>query len=132
MRKAPALAAMALALAGVTTLSAPADAQSVTFTLSGGSLSISEPGAATVTAGALSGLAGSAFTGSLGSTTVTGSGWTVEREKREPSSASLGGSSASAVTSEIVESPCTVTHSPGFWTSSHSSRVRRRWRRTST
>jgi hypothetical protein len=71
MRKAPAVAALALAFAGVAGLSAPADAQSVTFTLSGGSLSIAEPGAATLTAGALSSLTGSAFTGSLGSTTVT-------------------------------------------------------------
>jgi len=71
MRKAPALLAAAFSLVGVVTLSAPADAQGVTFTLAGGSISISEPGAATLTAGALSGLAGGAFTGSLGNTTVT-------------------------------------------------------------
>jgi hypothetical protein len=81
MRKAPAITALALALIGVATLSAPADAQSVTFTLGGGSLSITEPGTASLTAGALSGLTGSAFTGSLGSTTVTDqrggvTGWT--------------------------------------------------------
>ena len=82
MRKAPALAAVVLALAGAAALTAPADAQGVTFTLSGGSLSIAEPGSATLTAGALSGLAGTAFTGSLGSTTVTDqrggvTGWTT-------------------------------------------------------
>jgi hypothetical protein len=71
MRKAPALAALVLAFGGAAAMSAPADAQSITFTLGGGSLSISEPGAAALTAGALSGLAGSAFTGSLGNTTVT-------------------------------------------------------------
>lgn len=62
-------AAAALALPVVA--AGGAEAQSVTFTLSGGSLSIAEPGAATLTAGALSGLAGTSFTGSLGATTVT-------------------------------------------------------------
>ena len=60
-------ATAALALGG-----SPAQATSVTFTLSGGSLSVSQPATpAALTGGALSGLAGTALTGSLGSTTVT-------------------------------------------------------------
>src|SRR5690242_21595599 len=62
-------ATAALALGG-----SPAQATSVTFTLSGGSLSVSQPGSpAALTGGALAGLAGTALTGSLGSTTVTDS-----------------------------------------------------------
>jgi hypothetical protein len=64
----PAVAAIALAA-----LSAPpAEAQTVTFTLTGSSLAISEPSStAALTSGALSGLTGSAVTGALGSTVVT-------------------------------------------------------------
>lgn len=64
---AAALAALALPVVAA----GGAQAQSVTFTLSGGSLSIAEPADATLTAGALSGLVGTSFTGSLGTTTVT-------------------------------------------------------------
>lgn len=83
MRKPLALGALLAATAASTALGgAPADATSVTFTLTGGSLSISQPSStATLTGGALSGLTGSAVTGGLGSTTVTDSrggitGWT--------------------------------------------------------
>lgn len=62
------LAGAALA---VPLLAGGAEAQSVTFTLSGGGLSITEPGAANLAAGTLASLAGGSFTGSLGSTTVT-------------------------------------------------------------
>jgi hypothetical protein len=64
----PAVAALTMAV-----LSAqPAEAQSVTFTLTGSSLSISEPSStAALTSGALSGLAGNSVTGALGTTVVT-------------------------------------------------------------
>jgi hypothetical protein len=54
----------------------------VTFSLTGGTIAISQPsGTAALTGGALAGIAGSAITGSLGSTTVTDqrggtTGWT--------------------------------------------------------
>jgi len=81
MRKALLLGTMAAA-AGLALTGTPAQATSVTFTLSGGSLAVSQPGSpAALTGGALSGLAGTALTGSLGSTTVTDqrggiTGWT--------------------------------------------------------
>jgi hypothetical protein len=70
-------------LASVVSLTGgPAHAQTVTFSLGPGSLSITEPGSVTLTAGTLASLAGSSFTGSLGSTTVTDQrggvlGWTT-------------------------------------------------------
>ena len=72
MRKALVTAAV-LAAAGAASFAggSPAEAQSVTFSLSAGSLSITEPGAAALTAGSIGSLAGSSFTGSLGNTTVT-------------------------------------------------------------
>lgn len=79
MRKAIAAAALAAGLLAASP--APARGQAVGFALTGGSLSITEPGAATVTAGPLLGLAGGSFSGSLGSTTVVDQrggvlGWT--------------------------------------------------------
>lgn len=60
------------AIVGVLVLAPGANAQSVTFTLTGGSLSVAEPGsAAALTGGALAGLTGTAITGALGSTVVT-------------------------------------------------------------
>lgn len=62
----------ATALLGSLLAAAPADAQSVTFSLTGGGISIAEPsGAAALTGGALAGLAGTSLTGALGSTVVT-------------------------------------------------------------
>lgn len=62
----------AAALLGSLLAAAPADAQSVTFSLTGGGLSIAEPGtAAALTGGALAGLTGTSLTGALGSTVVT-------------------------------------------------------------
>lgn len=75
-----ALAASVVVVAGLA--STPAQAQSVTFTLTGSSLAIAEPAsAAALTGGALTGLAGSSITGALGSTVVTDArggiaGWT--------------------------------------------------------
>lgn len=64
----PAVAALSLGVLS----SAPADAQSVTFSLTGGSIAIAEPSsAAALTGGALAGLTGSTVSGALGSTTVT-------------------------------------------------------------
>jgi len=72
MRKRLVVGTLAAAAVTVPLLgSGGAQAQSVTFTLTSGSLAIAEPGAATLTAGALSGLTGTSFTGSLGNTTVT-------------------------------------------------------------
>lgn len=71
MRKRLLAGTVAAAALAVPLAAGGAEAQSVTFTLSGGSLAITEPGAATITAGALSGLAGTSFTGSLGNTTVS-------------------------------------------------------------
>lgn len=64
----PAVASLALAA-----LSAqPADAQSVTFTLTGSVLAIAEPSApAALTGGALAGLTGNQISGPLGTTVVT-------------------------------------------------------------
>lgn len=81
MRKALVVTTLVAAIAATTLAGAPAQAQSVTFSLSGGSLAVAEPGTAALTAGSLVSLAGSAFTGSLGSTTVTDqrggvTGWT--------------------------------------------------------
>lgn len=72
----------ALLASVVSLMSAPAQAQSVTFSLGPGSLSITEPGTVALTAGSVATLAGSSFTGSLGSTTVTDQrggvvGWTT-------------------------------------------------------
>jgi hypothetical protein len=84
VRKALALtavtAASALVVVGLAT--APAQAQTVTFALTGSSLSIAEPStAAALTGGALVSLTGSSVTGALGSTVVTDArggttGWT--------------------------------------------------------
>src|SRR4051794_9890642 len=64
----PAVAAVALAAL----TAQPAQATNVTFSLTGSSLAISEPTSdAVLTSGALSGLAGSSVTGTLGSTVVT-------------------------------------------------------------
>jgi hypothetical protein len=71
MRRTLVLATLAAAALSFPLMSGAAQAQSVTFTLTSGSLAIAEPGAATLTAGALSGLVGTSFTGSLGATTVT-------------------------------------------------------------
>lgn len=73
MRKAFVLGSVVVASLVVGALStAPAGAQSVTFSLTGGGLAIAEPGsAAALTGGALAGLAGTSITGSLGVTTVT-------------------------------------------------------------
>ena len=71
MRKALIAGVMTAAAAGLALTGQPAQAQSVTFTLSGGSLSIAEPGTAALTGGTVASLAGSALTGSLGNTTVT-------------------------------------------------------------
>ncbi len=72
MRKAVVATAVVGAAAAAALLAGqPAQAQSVTFSLTAGSLSITEPGTATLTPGALSGVLGSSFTGQLGSTTVT-------------------------------------------------------------
>jgi hypothetical protein len=82
MRKALVLGAVLAAAAGLSLTGSPAEATSVTFSLTGGSLSISQPSStAALTGGALSGLAGSSLTGSLGSTTVSDgrggvTGWT--------------------------------------------------------
>jgi hypothetical protein len=71
MRKPLLVGTLAAAALTVPLLAGGAEAQSVTFTLGGGSLAITEPGNATITAGLLSGLAGTSFSGSLGNTTVT-------------------------------------------------------------
>lgn len=82
MRKALAAGALLATATALVLTGAPAEATSVTFTLSGGSLSVTQPGGpAALTGGALAGLAGTALTGSLGSTTVTDqrggvTGWT--------------------------------------------------------
>lgn len=87
MRKAYFVAAVAMAAAGLALTSSPAQATSVTFTLTGGPLSIAQPGTtaslgAGGTADLLTNLAGSAITGALGTTTVTDNrggvtGWTT-------------------------------------------------------
>jgi hypothetical protein len=82
MRKALVAGMVLAAAAGLALTGSPAEATSVTFSLSGGSLSVAQPSStATLTGGALSGLAGTDLTGSLGSTTVTDqrggiTGWT--------------------------------------------------------
>lgn len=82
MRKALLAGPVLAVSAGLALLGSPAEATSVTFTLTGGSLSVAQPSStATLTGGALSGLLGTALTGSLGSTTVTDArggvtGWT--------------------------------------------------------
>jgi len=82
MRKALVITAVAAAVVTVSLAGAPAQAQSVTFALTGSSLAIAEPGtAATLTGGSLASLAGTSITGALGSTTVTDArggvvGWT--------------------------------------------------------
>ena len=81
MRKSLIAATLAAAALTVPLLAGGAQAQSVTFSLTGGSIAITEPGTAALTAGALSGLVGTSFTGSLGNTTVTDNrgavtGWT--------------------------------------------------------
>jgi len=82
MRKALVAGTVLAAAAALTLTGSPAEATSVTFTLSGGSLSVAQPSStSTLTGGALAGLAGTALTGTLGSTTVTDArggitGWT--------------------------------------------------------
>lgn len=84
MRTRLAVAATAVTVAGLSSLllAPSATAQSVTFTLTGASISVSEPGsAAALTGGALAGLTGTSLTGALGSTVVTDqrggiTGWT--------------------------------------------------------
>lgn len=82
MRKVLVAGTVLAAVAGLALTGSPAEATSVTFSLSGGSLSVAQPsGTAALTGGALAGLAGTALTGSLGSTTVTDqrggiTGWT--------------------------------------------------------
>jgi hypothetical protein len=82
MRKALLLGAVSVAVAALTLTGTPAEATSVTFSLSGGSLSVAQPSStADLVGGSLSGLVGSSLTGSLGSTTVTDqrggvAGWT--------------------------------------------------------
>jgi hypothetical protein len=80
VRKALALtavtAASALVVVGLAT--APAQAQTVTFALTGSSLSIAEPStAAALTGGALVSLTGSSVTGALGSTVTDARGGTT-------------------------------------------------------
>jgi hypothetical protein len=73
MRKRPALALAVLTVASVTALvptAANAADTNVTFTLTGGSLTLTAPASATLTAGGL-GVGGTTATGTLGSSTVT-------------------------------------------------------------
>ena len=73
MRKTPALALAVLTAASVTALvptAANAADTNVTFTLSGGSLTLTAPASASLTAGGL-GVGGTTATGQLGSSTVT-------------------------------------------------------------
>jgi hypothetical protein len=82
MRKALIVGTVALAAAGVALTGSPAQATSVTFTLTGGSLAVTQPSAtATLTGGGIASIAGTALTGALGSTTVNDTrggvtGWT--------------------------------------------------------
>lgn len=69
-------------LSTVALTGAPAQAQGVGFSLGGGTLSITGPTSVTMTGGALASLAGSSFSGFLGSTTVSDQrgglvGWTT-------------------------------------------------------
>ena len=82
MRRAVTGALLAVVTATASLTSAPARAQTIGFELGAGSLSITQPGPVTLTAGTVTSLAGSTFTGSLGSTTVTDQrggvvGWTT-------------------------------------------------------
>ena len=73
MRKRPALALAVLTVASVTALmptAANAADTNVTFTLSGGSLTLTAPASAALTAGGL-GVGGTTATGQLGTSTVT-------------------------------------------------------------
>lgn len=70
MRKALALGTTAAALTLMAAVAAPASATDVTFTITGGSLSISQPATAALTGGD-SGLLGQSVSGALGETTVT-------------------------------------------------------------
>lgn len=82
MRSPLALAAVALAIPAVTLLGPPAEAQNVTFTLTGGGITISAPSAdAALTGGVVGSVVNTSLSGSLGSTTVTDArggvtGWT--------------------------------------------------------
>jgi hypothetical protein len=71
MRKALVVTALAAALAAAALAGPPAQAQGVTFSVSGGLLSITEPSDTTLTGGSIATLAGTAITGSLGTTTVS-------------------------------------------------------------
>lgn len=82
MRKALLVGTVALAAAGLGLTSSPAQATSVTFSLTGGSLAVTQPSAtATLTGGGIGAIAGTALTGALGTTTVNDTrggitGWT--------------------------------------------------------
>lgn len=82
MRKALLVGTVALAAAGFALTGSPAQATSVTFSLTGGSLAVTEPSAAAaLTGGGIGSIAGTALTGALGSTTVNDTrggitGWT--------------------------------------------------------
>lgn len=83
MRKPLVISLAATSLLALGLLGAPAQAQSVTFALTGTGLSIAEPGsAATLTGGTTTALAGGTISGPLGSTVVTDgrggiTGWTT-------------------------------------------------------
>lgn len=103
----------ALALAGSVFAAAPASAQSVTFTLAGGSLSIAEPtGAAVLTpASGLAGLTGTTVAGSLGNTVVTDNragivGWAA---KITGTTAFTNGNTTIPVTAAKAYVPSTIT-----------------------
>ncbi|HUR15238.1 MAG TPA: hypothetical protein VM097_12185 [Mycobacteriales bacterium] len=82
MRKALLAGTTLLAAAGFALTGSPVEATSVTFSLTGGSLAVTQPSAtATLTGGGVGALAGTALTGALGSTTVNDTrggvtGWT--------------------------------------------------------
>lgn len=82
MRKALIVGTVALATAGLALTGSPAQATSVTFTLTGGSLAVTQPSSpAALTGGGVAAVAGTALTGALGNTTVNDTrggvtGWT--------------------------------------------------------
>lgn len=103
---------------------APAQAQTVGFSLGGGTLSITEPVTVTLTAGTVASLAGSSFTGSLGSTTVSDQrggvvGWTTTIAQTTAfgnGTTTLPASSTKAwVAAPIVPSSGTATVSAGTY-----------------
>lgn len=70
-RTAATAATVSAVVLGSLLAAAPAQAQGVTFSLTGGGISVAEPSSAALTGGALSGLTGNTLTGALGSTVVT-------------------------------------------------------------